>query len=701
MTDSILLNWAVLAVSLFNTILLIWLGLTVLFNSDRRAWGIWVGGGGLLLGGAFFVSHSAILGYGPLIYLSLGRRFWWYAAAGPAIILPFAWYIVILWYAGFWNDRTTSLYQRHHRLVWLMMAMLLVGLGSLLLLAFPHIRLLPLRNLVRIEWGGLPLLAAAYLGYITLCMGLSLDALRYPGPSDRVMGNLARQRARPWLAATSIILLLVSLMVGLALMGIILQASQRGTYVIGAGSLRRLAWFDLAISGLIGTAVLMLGQAVVAYEVFTGKTLPRRGLARHWQGAIILAAGYSLLVGGTLAIELRPIYSLLLTALLMTLLYALFSWRSYAERERFIDNLRPFLVSQRVYDKLLRPAATTPSELDVQTPFYALCQDVLGARLAYLAAVGPLAPLVGPAVAYPRGGSAGLPGLTELANRFVVPETLVAALDPEQFGGATWAIPLWSERGLIGFCLLGEKWDGAVYTQEEIEVARATGERLIDTQASAEMARRLMALQRQRLAESQVVDRRTRRILHDEVLPQLHTAMLALSRTADETAAGTVTLLSDAHRQISEVLRQMPTATTPEVSRLGLLGALQQSLDQELGHAFEVINWQFEPGAERLYEEMPLITAEVIFYAAREAIRNAARHGRSPDDNTPLTLSIGAGCRELTIEDNGRGITPTESESEGSGQGLALHGTMMAVIGGTLAVESIPGSYTRVRLTLP
>ena len=87
-----------------------------------------------------------------------------------------------------------------------------------------------------------------------------------------------------------------------------------------------------------------------------------------------------------------------------------------------------------------------------------------------------------------------------------------------------WAVPLWSERGLIGVLLLGDKRDGGLYTQEEIEIARASGERLIDTQASAEMARRLMALQRQRLADSQVLDRRARRVLHDDVLPRLHTA---------------------------------------------------------------------------------------------------------------------------------------------------------------------------------
>ncbi|HEX8835118.1 MAG TPA: ATP-binding protein, partial [Abditibacteriaceae bacterium] len=43
----------------------------------------------------------------------------------------------------------------------------------------------------------------------------------------------------------------------------------------------------------------------------------------------------------------------------------------------------------------------------------------------------------------------------------------------------------------------------------------------------------------------------------------------------------------------------------------------------------------------------------------------------------------------------------TMKKSGGSGQGLALHGTMMAVIGGALWKESEPGKYTRISLSLP
>jgi nitrogen-specific signal transduction histidine kinase len=42
-----------------------------------------------------------------------------------------------------------------------------------------------------------------------------------------------------------------------------------------------------------------------------------------------------------------------------------------------------------------------------------------------------------------------------------------------------------------------------------------------------------------------------------------------------------------------------------------------------------------------------------------------------------------------------------ESQPGGSGQGLTLHSTMMAVVNGSLALESSPGAYTRVILRLP
>jgi signal transduction histidine kinase len=740
MTGEIILDWAIMAVSLFNTIQLLWLGLTILLNAERRTWGTWLAGGGTLMGGAFFVSHSAILGHG-LYYVSQGMDFWWRVGWVPAVALPFAWYVVMLWYSGLWNSVDGASWRvilRHGRpgSWFLLTTFLAVGLIGLLIFANPlpsYGQVAQLNLSATPSVGGIPLLILIYPVYIVLCIVLSLDALRHPGPSARVMGDLARRRARPWLMGASVVLLLASLLVAWVMVWIVLSARQRAHAGITAGMAATVGWFDLVIAGLIGAAVTMLGQAIVSYEVFTGKTLPRRGFLRHWRNAVILAAGYGVVVGWSMVIQLRSVYSLLLTTILMVVFYALFSWRSYAERERYIDSLRPFVTSERLYEHLLTPQGLTPQGLRSQErsgvdragaerPFRALCQDVLETRGAYLIALGPLAPLVGPPLVYPDGRSAPPFPLAGMAAQFKSPRTVCVGLDPSDYGGATWAVPLWSEGGLIGVLLLGEKRDGGLYTQEEIEIARASGERLIDTQASAELARRLMDLQRQHLAQSQVIDQRARRVLHDDVLPGLHAAMLTLSSggiRADSDPSGAVAMLANAHRQIADLLREMPAVTAPEVARLGLVGALRQVVEDELEAAFDEVVWQVAPEAEQEMRAMPPLTAEVLFYAAREAIRNAARHGRGWDDR-PLHLTIriawparpsdsGEGLADvrepgglkIVVEDDGVGMGPAPDRSGGSGQGLALHSTMMAVIGGTLAVESTAGAYTRVSLTLP
>ena len=730
MTGEFILDWAIMAVSLFNTIQLLWLGLTILLNAERRAWGTWLAGGGTLMGGAFFVSHSAILGHG-LHYVSQGMDVWWRAGWVPAVALPFAWYVVMLWYSGLWNSADGASWRailRHSRQgYWLLLATLLAaGLIGLLVFANPlpsYWQVAQLNLSATPSVGGIPLLILIYPIYIVLCIVLSLDALRHPEPSARVMGDLARRRARPWLMAASVVLLLASLLVAWVMVWVVLNARQRAHAGIFTEMAVTIGWFDLAIAGLIGAAVTMLGQAIVSYEVFTGKTLPRQGFLRHWRSAVILAAGYGLVVGGSMVIQLRSVYSLLLTTILMVVFYALVNWRSYAERERYIEYLRPFVTSERLYEHLLTSRERSSVDRSgAERPFQALCRDVLETRGAYLIALGPLAPLVGPPLIYPDGGSAPLFPLADIAAQFESPRTACVGLNPADYGGVTWAVPLWSDRGLIGALLLGEKRDGGLYTQEEIEIARASGERLIDTQASAELAHRLMNLQRQRLTQSQVVDRRTRRVLHDDVLPLLHAAMLILTSGQDRSdnhSSEVVVTLADVHRQIADLLREMPAVTVPEVARLGLAGALRQVVEDELEAAFDKVIWQVEPEAEQEMRAISPLTAEVLFYAAREAIRNAARHGRDQDD-LPLHLAVriawggrslgfeqGAstgqeqGGLKITVEDNGVGIESTQGPSGGSGQGLALHSTMMAVIGGTLAVESVAGAYTRVSLMLP
>lgn len=691
-----LLYWAVRALSFFNTIAFLWLGLSVLLNAERRPLGTWATGGGLLLAGLFFAVHSTLVGreYGAL---QQEMAFWWQYLWLLFLYPAYLWYLVIGWYSGGFG----SLAGRAS-----LVAISLLGLGLLVLpMAYPA---LPSYEAVALgalaeafSAGGVPVVIA-YPVYSALCYATALGFLWRPGRSKRFMGDLGRRRARPWLVAASLVMVGVSLSTGAfgAWMLGQLLAGQLDLYSPETTMLVIVA--DLALSALLAITVLLLGRAIVSYEIFTGKVLPRKGLLRHWRSGLILAGGYGVVVGGSLGLAIDPVYRLILAALLVALFYALLSWRSYVERERSMEQLRPFVASQRIYEQMLQPAA--PLEVDVEVPFRVLCEQVLGTRSAYLFAMGPLAPLIGKPLVYPAGAKPPVVDLADLAGRVSAPGGIMLPLEPAG-SDVAWAVPLWSERGLIGVLLLGEKNDGGLYVQEEIEVARTAAERLIDTRASAELAWRLMAIQRERLAQTQLLDHQARRVLHDDVLPRLHTAILALSGPgAGERAAETGESLAGVHRLIADLLRDMPSPSAPEVARHGLVGALQHVVEGELRGAFDGVIWRVDPEAERAARDISPLVAEVAYGAARESIRNAARHGRNPGLARPLNLAVTFECTgglRVIIEDDGVGLGSGDGASAGSGQGLALHSTMMAVVGGTLSVEAVQGARTRVSLVLP
>ena len=541
MTGLLWLDSILLSVSLLNTILLLWLGLTVLLHTERRRWGVWVVGGGLLLGAAFFVSHSAMLGH-DLHYATRGMEFWWRVGWVPVVALPLAWYVAVLWYAGFWSGDRGSVRRRHR--VWL--AVCAIGACGIALLLTVGSSLPSYEQVAQLAWpdsstlGRVSLLFVIYPVYVVLCIALSLAALRRPAQPVRTMGTWARQRARPWLVATSVVLLVVSLLVAGALAWIMANAAERAAYAIYREMSPQIAWLDLIVSGLIAVSVLLLGQAIVSYEIFTGRTLPRRGLAHNWQHIVAIGTGFSLFAGVSTAIALRPIYSLLAVGVLMTVSSVLLGRRFFGERARTLAQLRPLAASPRLYD-LLGPAPSADATVDASRHFCSLCESVIGPRVAYLVPLGRMLPLCPAPLSYPS--HLACPSVSDLTAQVKDSTALCVALDPVAYGGARWGVPLVSGHEQVGLLLLGDRADQGLYSEEEIEIARASSERLLDMLAVGETAQRLMLLLRQRIAESRVLEGQGRRVLHDLVLPQLHTAILYLSSAGAGGAAERATRL--------------------------------------------------------------------------------------------------------------------------------------------------------------
>jgi len=692
-----LTEWLLLTVSIINTILQFYLALMIALNAERRSWGLWLSSGGLFVGALFFVSHTAILGRGPSVFDDLSN-FWWYLGLVAALVLPYVWYVAVLWYAGLW-DKPNLLGRRHQVLFAVSTALsMLVIVVFLTANPFPsyaqviRLQLTPTPVLL-----GVPVLVVVFTLDTMLNIGFALHALHTldnVSARSSIGGNTARRRARPWMQRTTFMLMIVALLVAGVMAWVVTGASQ----LVLVEPLNRVDFLisslDLIISICIMLAVIFLGQAITRYEVFTGKLVPRRRLASHWRGMLTLSIGLGVLMSAALQWELHPVYVVVGVCLLTVCIYTAMSQASHYERSTYLAYLRPVVQFGTLYDRLL--AAAPSADADTQNLFATLCSQVLGARAGYLLPLGSMGSLVGSPLTFPVGLTA--PDVHESLIGSATPETLCVPLDPQTHAGACWAIPLWSERGLIGLLLLSDKANGELFTHEEIDIARGSTERLIDMKASTEITRRLIHLQRQHMVNSTLTDHRTRRVLHDDILPQLHTAMLTLSGSTDSTDR-TIESLIDVHHRIADLLHELPVRSAFDLSGGGLVSNLKTLIDSEFRSAFDCVNWQVDTFDDS--RPLPAQIADVLYHACREAIRNAARHARTATRDLNLTITIRQSKQlVIAIADNGVGIQVAKSGGTG-GHGLLLHSTMLAIIGGTLTVDSTPDAGTTVTLAAP
>jgi signal transduction histidine kinase len=98
---------------------------------------------------------------------------------------------------------------------------------------------------------------------------------------------------------------------------------------------------------------------------------------------------------------------------------------------------------------------------------------------------------------------------------------------------------------------------------------------------------------------------------------------------------------------------------------------------------------------------LPSTTAELVYRAAQEALRNVDRHAAAR--TASVALRSDDGTVTLVVEDDGRGMTGDNlREQHAAGHmGLALLADGVAARGGSLSIESEPGTGTRLRLSMP
>jgi two-component system CheB/CheR fusion protein len=206
----------------------------------------------------------------------------------------------------------------------------------------------------------------------------------------------------------------------------------------------------------------------------------------------------------------------------------------------------------------------------------------------------------------------------------------------------------------------------------------------------------------QKLVSSQEEQRaRIARDLHDQLGQQLTTLRLTLERLRDR-AASSEPVESDVEQALT-LTRQIDTEVDflawelrpALLDDLGLAAALPQFVGDWSRH----YNIPTEVRASGLGAVHAPREVEVTFYRiAQEALNNIVKHAHA----TRADVMLEARDRSLVlvIEDDGVGFDPSNADSS-HGIGLAGMRERAALVGGSLEVESSPGSGTSIFLRCP
>jgi signal transduction histidine kinase len=268
---------------------------------------------------------------------------------------------------------------------------------------------------------------------------------------------------------------------------------------------------------------------------------------------------------------------------------------------------------------------------------------------------------------------------TRFVRKASDPEAILAAVDEALRAPA----PATGERGPgaddAHLRLLNERLYDAVENLERLQAERET---LLDQLGATRIE------ERQRLA----VD------LHDDVVQVLAAVGMRLDllerkleNTPLEDHVGPVrSAVGDAISRIREMIADLRPA---EIAAEGLAATITRQLtDVFAGETgFDVDS--------RLEHDPPLDTAVAMFRIACEAAVNAHRHGNAR--HVDIRLAREDGEAVVRVQDDGTGFDPAVVEARSGHVGLAGMRERTEAAGGTITIESAPGSGCTVEARIP
>lgn len=456
--------------------------------------------------------------------------------------------------------------------------------------------------------------------------------------------------------------------------------------------------FLIGIQFLVSVAVLTLGQALISYEIFTGRILPKIGLRREWRNAN-------------------------LWFLLITLLYFIISSLGFSKIELFLVGSYIYNVSRTsllkknkelrlVKSSILNSIITTEKNTEIvtsnlkekfQRPFNILCSDILETSSALFISKSRIPFVADIILTYPIDleKTKNIDYDTFKKKNIIFEKENITYLEEDDVSDFVLCLKVLDDHSGEGLLFLGQKENGGLYAEEEIETAKAAVSWILASLFVESNSLTLSSLQKKHIEEQRISDYKMKQILHDEILPEIHSSILILSQLKkDVIFSEQIQLLTNLHKRVSNFLRELPD-TGLEIQRLGLI----ESLIRLTGSEFETswFYWDFDPDLKHRFPITKPDVLEILFYACRESIRNAVKYS---DESTYKKISViflknKEDKKGIVIRIKNKIKTSGTQVLESAGQGLRIHSALLKIFGGYLTLEFLNTDEALVEIFLP
>ena len=258
-------------------------------------------------------------------------------------------------------------------------------------------------------------------------------------------------------------------------------------------------------------------------------------------------------------------------------------------------------------------------------------------------------------------------------------------------------VPITVKGNSLGRLYLTDKIGAADFSKED--------QALVETfalHAGIAMENARLHEQLRRLA---VVDERDRisKDLHDGIIQNMYAVSLSLEDVPElmdddraEATARVERAIDSIHLSIQDIRNFIFGLRSELLEGASLVGGLA-ALVEEHRHNTMIDLELHIPSA---VDEPPAEVAGQLLAIVSESLANVLRHSRASRASVELVAPGDHGILELRIEDNGIGFDPARIAAFGH-RGLANTRERAIVLGGTVTIDSQPGSGTRVVVRVP